>query len=373
MQEKTKILIIGRTIYPSQFPRSFRATELAIELAKNKKYDVTLYGVLGKFDYTDFEAKYNVKIKNIGKMFFATLNSDGYSRNSVFDKFLWKIFNKLIEYPDIELIFKVLRVFRTELNCNVLISVGMPYPIHWGCAFAKLKYSENFPNIWIADCGDPYMGNKMVKRKPFFYFKYLEKLFCKAANYITIPIEESKSSYFPEFNNKIRVISQGFRMDKCIADNVYKKNSVPTFAYAGTFYKDIRDPRNFLDYLCTVEFDFKFILYTENASLLVPYQNILKDKLIINNYVDREILILELAKMDFLINFENGTNVQSPSKLIDYALTKRPILSIPSGSLNIQLVKSFFEYDFAGQLELKDLDKYNIKNVARQFEDLFLS
>ena len=32
--DKKKILIVGRTFFPEQSPRSFRTTELAIELAK---------------------------------------------------------------------------------------------------------------------------------------------------------------------------------------------------------------------------------------------------------------------------------------------------------------------------------------------------
>ena len=34
--------------------------------------------------------------------------------------------------------------------------------------------------------------------------------------------------------------------------------------------------------------------------------------------------------MDFLLDLENGASVPTPSKLIDYALTLRPILSVDS-------------------------------------------
>jgi hypothetical protein len=243
-----KIIIISRSIFPSQFPRSFRATELAIQLAK-RNHDVTLYGVLGKYDYKQFEKTNNVKVKNIGKMFFATLNSEGIFRNTLFDKVLWKLLNRIIEYPDIELLFKMPEIIRHEKQSNVLITVGMPYPIHWGCALSKFLYKNYFPQTWIADCGDPYMGNKVINNRPFFYFKYIEKWFCKKADYITIPLEEAKKGYYTEFHQKIKIIPQGFNFNHGLNSDIYIKNPVPTFAYAGSFYKGFRDPSLFLDYL----------------------------------------------------------------------------------------------------------------------------
>jgi hypothetical protein len=75
--------------------------------------------------------------------------------------------------------------------------------------------------------------------------------------------------------------------------------------------------------------------------------------------------------MDFLVNFENGTLVQTPSKLIDYALCSRPILSISSNNVNCQIINQFLNYNFSQSLVIDDIEKYNIENVARQFEDLF--
>ena len=70
--------------------------------------------------------------------------------------------------------------------------------------------------------------------------------------------------------------------------------------------------------------------------------------------------------MDFLVNFDNNTNLQLPSKLIDYALTKRPVLNI-SGNLDRESIQEFFEGNYTNQMSLNDVEKYNIKNVAAQF------
>ena len=194
-----KITLISRTFYPANNPRANRTTELAKELAR-LGHKVTVYAVLGNYDYKDFQNRYNVTVKNLGKMKFATLNSDG---NELKKSYLERAFLKLIgrrffEFPDIELAFKTFKVLKNSLTpIDLLITIAVPFPIHWGTAFAKQKV-KHFPKTWVADCGDPYMGNKFKSR--LFYFKYIEKWFCRKADYISIPIKEAMSAYYKDFH-----------------------------------------------------------------------------------------------------------------------------------------------------------------------------
>ena len=87
----------------------------------------------------------------------------------------------------------------------------------------------------------------------------------------------------------------------------------------------------------------------------------------VKSYIPREQLIYELSKMDFLVNFTNGTSVQTPSKLIDYAITGRPILNVDKGNLNTDRVNEFLEGTYTNRLEIGDISAYHIKNVAQQF------
>lgn len=364
IMNKKKILIISRTIFPSQFPRSLRATELAKELAR-QGHDVTLYAVLGKFDYAEFEKTFNLKVRDIGKMHFTNSTSDGAKKNNFINKILSKLFNDLIEFPDIELCFKIPSIFKKERNADMLITIAIPYPLHWGAAWAKSRHVSYFPKSWIADCGDPYMGNEF--HKPYFYFKYIEKWFCRNADYITVPIDGAKEAYYKEFQNKIRVIPQGFDFDEIKIDYISPNNAVPTFAYSGSFYKGIRDPQLFLEYLSTLNQDFKFIVFTKKRSFIEPFLEKLGNKIELRDYILREDLLPELSKMDFLVNFENGTEVHSPSKLIDYALVKRPILSVSSNSLKKETINDFLNGNYKDQLKIENVEQYNIKNVAKEF------
>lgn len=365
--EKKKIVVISRTILPSQAPRSQRATELVKEFAR-QGHDVTVYAVLGDFDYSDFEKTYNVKVKSLGKMIFATLNSDGKSKNTIMSVLLSKLFHKLLEFPDIELSFKVLNLIKREVEADLLITVAVPFPIHWGTAYVQSKYKDKYVKNWIADCGDPYMGNKFIEH--FFYFKYIEKWFCKHADYITVPIEQAKEGYYKEFHDKIKVIPQGFNFDEIKINEKTIENKVLTLVYAGAFYKGIRDPKQFLEYLCTIKKDFKFIVYTKNKAIVEPFKAVLGDKLEIKDYIPRKELLNVMSQADFLVNFENGTTVQSPSKLIDYALSKRPILSIESLNLNKKSVDEFFDENYKNQLVVENIEQFNIKNIVNNFISL---
>jgi len=364
--DKKKILIISQTIYPAQFPRTYRATELAKELAR-QGHEVILYAVLGQYDYAKFEKEYNLKANNIGPMWFATLNSDGHGRRSFIDKVFYRLFHRLFEFPDIELMLRLPNIIKKEKEIDLLISVAMPFPIHWGCALAKSLLPKEFPKIWAADCGDPYMGNKFRKTKPLFYFKYLEKWFCKKADYITIPVDGAREGYYHEFHNKIKVIPQGFRFDIYDIQSKQPNNVIPTFAYSGVFYKGFREPTSFLEYLTSVKTPFKFIIYTPDQSLISPYLSRLGEKIEVRSYIPRTELLNTLSTMDFLINIENGTSVQSPSKLIDYALTKRPILSFTSDVIPEATFLEFLQGDYTNQFIVQNIEQYRIENVAKSF------
>jgi hypothetical protein len=300
-------------------------------------------------------------------MIFVKLDSDGTNRNNIINKVLNKVLRRIFEFPDIELMFRIPQIVKMEVNTDLLISIAMPYPIHWGCALSKSISKNTFPKIWAADCGDPYMGTQGKWLKKFFYFKYVEKWFCRKVDHLVVPIEGAKDGYYPEFRSKIKVIPQGFRFDNINICLNNPQHSIPTFAYSGTFYKEIRDPSLFLEYLSSKNINFKFIIYTTDLEFLKPIIKDLGNKIEIREYIPRDQLLYDLSTMDFLVNFENETLLQSPSKLIDYALAKRPILSIPSNSLPENTIDEFLAGIYQNQFIVQNVEQYNISNVAKQF------
>jgi len=266
---------------------------------------------------------------------------------------------------------KVKKKLKNEKDYDLLISIAAPHPIHWGVAWARSK-DHPIANIWVADCGDPFMGNKIDSFKKLFYFKYFETCFSRKADYISVPAKDHLRYYYPEFQNKIRVIPQGFKFEDSKTFEGLINNEVPTFAFAGRFLPQLRDPRPFLDYLSTLDRPFRFVVFTQNTEFVNPYKKKLGDKLDIRGFIPREDLLLELSKMDFLLHIEFHSSVKSdsPSKFADYAIVKRPVIALNMEQLNKDKFLAFLNKDYQKQMDLSGADKFRIENVTKSFLSL---
>ena len=359
-------VILASNIHPLLSPRSFRATELAKELSR-QGHHVTLYALLGDYDYSQFCAETGVKVKGYTKSYWGNKNSDDKIKLNFTKRVFIKLFRRSLDFPRIEYMFKVKKALKIENNFDYLISIAHPFTIHWGVLYYLRNNKKKF-RVWTSDCGDPFMSNLFTSYS--FYFRYVEKYWYRITDYITIPILESKKGYFEEAQDKLKVIPQGFDFSN-IELNDYKKNKVPTFAYSGNVYKELRDPTKFLEYLTTVNYDFKFIVYTKSTSFFKAYQNKLDYKIEIRDFIPRKDLLKELSTMDFLVNIINETSLQQPSKLIDYALSERPILQVSSGFKEQINFENFIQEDYSNQFVLLNQDDYDIRNVVKQFLSLY--
>jgi len=205
--------------------------------------------------------------------------------------------------------------------------------------------------------------------KKVFYFKYLEKWFCRKADYIAVPKIMMKENYYPEFRDKVIEISQGFKFDEVVRSD-FKKNEVPTFGFAGTFIRTTRNPAPLLEFLTTVDQPFKFIIYTETQDLVLPFLPILKEKLEVRHYIPRIDLLKEMSSMDFLVNIAYDAVHQAPSKLIDYYLTGRPILSSVTNEFDYDTVRDFIAGNYTNAFVFNNIEQYKIENVATKFLSL---
>lgn len=361
------ILIICKDIYPVQSPRSFRAGELAKEFVK-RGFKVTVVCSLSEDKFELFKKEFlNVESINLGPV-KSFLDWKIFNHLSLLKRILNKYLYHLLQYPNIGLLFKIKKVLNNNTSkIDLMISIAYPFSIHWGIAMAKKTKTENFPDRWIADCGDPFMGNPIIK--PPFYFKFLEKLFCRMADKITIPVEIGRKAYYKEFHEKIEIIPQGFDFST-LEKEAYIQNNIPTFLYAGIFYKGSRDPRPFLEYLTEIKSDFRFIIYTSEDSLIKDYKETLGNKLIINPSIPRVELLKKMSLVDFLINIENESENQTPSKLIDYSLSGRPILSLKMKNIDKIMFNDFLKGIYQGEFKVDNLERYNIVNVVNKFLEI---
>lgn len=364
-----KILVISQHLFPIQTPRAHRTTELVKELSR-QGHKVTLYAVLGNYNYEKFCKEFNIKLKRIPvKWQIIPYTSDGNGKRHFVDKVLGKLLGKLFEFPYVEFLFRIPQLIRNEAEYDALISISDPHQIHWGCARAKKKYPDKYPKKWIAESGDPFMDNGQSNAHLSIFGKF-EKQFCSLCDFLTVPIEQAKAGYYKEFREKIRVIPQGFNFTLPIEKRTVHNDPI-TFAYAGIFNKSYRDPSNFLNYLIDKQYVFRFIVYTPFTDLISGFKDKLGDQLEIRAIVPREILLQELGNMDFLLNIENmNCPNQLPSKLIDYSLTGRPIMSINPDDVDKNKVDEFFQQNYSNEFIVENIEQYQISNVATKFVDL---
>ena len=364
-----KIIIVSVSFYPQNSPRSFRATELAKEFAR-QGHDVTVITPRVKVHH-EFEQENGLKIKDLGQPKWQSMDLKGSGLNLLLRRAIRRFTGLLFEYPNIEYTGMVKRTLQKEHGFHALISIAVPYPVHWGVALIwSNKSNKNPAKKWIADCGDPYMGQENDSFKKPFYFSYVEKWFMRKADYITVPTKGSIQGYYPEFHAKIRVISQGFRFEDIQRYEGKKNKPYPVFAYAGMFIPGRRDPREFLNYLCSLDQEYEFHIYTKTTQLVEPFLKKSKGRIQIKTFLPREKLLFKLSKMDFMVNFENAGSKQTPSKLIDYVIINKPILTIETGNLNKEVIKEFINGKYEGAKRIENPDQYRIENVCREFLNL---
>lgn len=369
------ILVVSYHFYPENTPRAFRTFELVRQFCKNG-HKVHLL-LPNKSVFTDkpvqlqnLEISYlGPKIQIINRTGVPVLPKKNVIKSIV--KGAYTYFNPFANsYSYINQLFSFLKSH--QKSYEFIVSIGVPVASHIGVGLALKRNKQlGAGAVKVAEYSDPFSNQSYAKM--FLAYKSLEKYVIKSFDYIIVPTPKAISSYLNmKDESKIKVIPQGFDFSETKITG-YEKNPVPTFSYAGIFYDKIRNPEFFFQHLTKLTSDFRFIVFARKtnftAEVLHKYKALLGEKLVIHYDLARLDLINELSKMDFLINLDNNTSSQVPSKLIDYSLSRRPIYSTSQDSFNADVFNDFLSGNYETQMVI-DIEDYNIVNVARKFIDL---
>ena len=311
----SRILIVTWAFHPGNSPRAHRATELAKELSRQGYSVSVLTGAHS--EQVSLSDEYNIQFIDLGEPSLPEIPVGWRGKPNLVFRAIRRLLLILFSYPDIELVWRVARRLPRDIHYDCVISIAMPHSIHWGVAWSAVR-GRKPADVWIADCGDPFMGQENDTFSPAFYFRWVEKMFCRNADWITVPTEGALEGYYPEFRHKLEVIPQGFRFeDYAHLRDVSPVGDVPRFAFAGAIMPGIRDPSNLLQYLHGLDRPFEFHVFTQTGGIVRPFSE--KDpRIILHEFMPRDALLCKLAGMDFLVNIENAGTKQTPSKLIDY-------------------------------------------------------
>jgi hypothetical protein len=371
-----RILITSFYYNPEVSPRSFR-TEGLVNYFLKRGAIVDLY--IPDYGY-EHKHKDNLNIYSTPSRFTKkqTLSKESKEQRSIQDKipvwlksFLRYFFGTkdLLFFIDL---YKGLKKNRERYDG--IISINLPISVAIGTAMFIRKTRQNCKVI--AEYGDPYFYSTYCKR--FFIHRVIENWALKYHDLITIPTDKIIDSFLPYKKEKnIKTIPQGFDLSHDYSKN-YKSTDTINFVYGGLFYEGERDPSGFLEMLSNDYrgLNFTFTVYTDKfmkinngVRLLDTYKDKLKDKLIIEDFVSREVFLETMSKSDFLINIE--TRNAAPSKLIDYKLSTRPVLNIDKKNKFKQHFKEFIENNYENDfVKSFDLEKYDINTIGKDFFDL---
>lgn len=370
-----KVTIISYFFYPENKPRAFRTYELARGLA-NKGYEVeviipTYYAANVPVSYHEIEAQYPlITIKtmpSVSKSIDQTKKSVA-QKNSRLSKSVTAAVHRLIYFifpsgRDFGFALKIIRYLRRNpSSASTVISISYPYSVHMGTIISrKLGYLKT--GKVIVEFGDTLVGCPALPKS--FVHKMIQRFISKNSDFLVTPTQSS----IPHFTlykseDAVKVISQGYDFSDTRL-KPYSVNDVPTFGYAGSFHAKVRNPKIFLDFLSTLEADFRFIVYSsikdpELVQLFDHYSTLLGDKLVLKGLIPRIEVIEVMSAFDFLIFEENLSENQNPSKIVDYKLTKRPIFSFSEEKLDTDKFAAFMRGDYSKA----DFDEFNISDFS---------
>ena len=357
--------------YPEISPRSFRATELAKEFSR-LGHEVTVIAPYRK-GLDTFLRQHSINFKDLGEVTWKVPQIKTNNKIlGLFNRAIVRSSDLFFAYPFIQLKYSVNKLLKNENGYDLLISIAVPFPIHWGVA-SRWNKNQKIGRVWVGDCGDPFMYDKHDSFRKMYYFYYFENKFLRLADYVTVPFEEMKSLFNQKFAYKYRVIPQGFNFNSVEVEN-YTRHEIPTIAYSGTVMPGSRDPFSLIDYLLEKQVDFRFHVFTLQKHQFSKYEDYIGKQIVLREFIPREDLIKELSKMDFLVNVNtdsrNGVINAIPTKLIDYRLSGRPILSYEQSNLPKQLINEFIKGNYKNEYIDGSFERYDIKNVAKQFLNL---
>ena len=365
-----KIHIIGGFFFPQLGPRSNRITELTKEFIRlGHEVNVTIITETKNFDHEAYAKALGIakwqNLKLYHKPAVGEKVVEGHQKPLPFVPTLHKWADYLMGGNEFRHAKAICNALDIDADTDMLIVISFPFQCIQGTSYYLKKHRLKKDCVLIAESSDPHSGNHLAT-----WFKFVDRRVYKLFDYLVIPTPVAIPAYtklFPE--QRIKVIPQGFNMENV---KLYsgERNKPVKFAYSGSFFKDIRNPEFLFAFLDkqTVDFEFHwFMLYesTYYTEMIAKYPN-LEEKT--HKYVslDRDTLLYELSKMDFLMNIDNATSTQRPSKIIDYAIAGRPIFSCNKNNFSEQKLLDYLNGNYHDAMEV-DVAQYDIRKVAKQF------
>lgn len=317
--------------------------------------------------------------------------------NSIFEKtktnkYLKAIFIKILKLPyyirynlfakepgmggwSIKKNMKYCLMLHQKFDFDVMISISQPFTSHL-IAQQLNKHCKN-EMMWVLYEFDPYSYNftfskhksiqAQLRKQELAVFASVDKIILTPELY-----EFYKNKDLGKYYYKMQQVpymfvysNRALGIDKEEGILGIEKNCL--FAYAGGFYKDIRNPNFALHLFESLDIKFKFLLFTSYRE--EEFQRIIDHSFSIFTVmeeVDQNEVISWLLKANFLVSIGNTVEIQVPAKIFEYMSLGKPIIhfsKIPNDPSNkyfnlypaVLIIK---EYEASHEEQVKLLERF---------------
>lgn len=208
---------------------------------------------------------------------------------------------------------------------DIVIGVSGPAYIFRALADAKIKARKAIMMF------DAYAYNQMVPRFQRCWRKYIERKSIEKIDLVFALwcIYDDLKKVSPEKNIipfDIPCVPAGLFSPEQVTK---QEHSMINFKYLGNLYKDIRNPTFMLEMFRILPENYILNLYGGGCeNLIKSHKAQLGEKLVSHGWVDHQTADSEMQSADILVNLNNTTKNQFPSKLLSYISTGKPIINI---------------------------------------------
>ena len=235
--------------------------------------------------------------------------------------------------------YKKLEEINSEKTIDVIFSVGAPMASH--CA--AMRYKEIHPEVrWVTYSVDSYAAQNKNKER----FREFEKGVLAKSDYNLLSEEIYGNSSFLYENCRERVGTLPYLLPAIrheMGHKHYFDSTKTNFVYAGSFYREIRNPAFLLEAFMHTREDAILHLFCSSDCEELINQAVATShgKIVRHGMVGPDEIADVYAEADVLVSVGNNLPEFKPSKTFEYIATCKPILNIYYNGLKDDVLENY--------------------------------
>ena len=340
--KKHLVMVVGG-YYPTPSATG-RCAEDIIQLIQ-EQYNVDVI-CLSRADNTEYEYK--------GKRVFPVGDWHSHLQHTVRNKGKTKVLYRILKAPVyfmdffrnpnnlhwyVKAAYKKLETIHSEKPIDVIFSVGAPMASH--CA--AMRFKSLHPEVrWVAYSVDSYAAQNKNKRR----FKDFEKAVLAKSDYNLLSEEIFNNSRFlyEEYQDRVGALPYLLPATRHEpSQNHYFDPTKINLVYAGSFYKNIRNPAFLLNMFMHTKDDAVLHLFCPRDcdELIDQAVAASQGKIVRHGMVGLDEIADVYAEADVLVSVGNSLPEFKPSKTFEYIATCKPILNIYYNGLKDDVLENY--------------------------------